>query len=76
MMSRPLSSSGDKRVQLNPATVRAYMRAKLNAEDKGVTFPSLSEALDMALLQWLRAEHPDAVLPAGPGRPRRAPKKP
>ena len=72
-MSRPLSNKADKRVRLEPATVRALMRARLDAEERGDPFPdTLSEALELALREWLQMHHPEALVSPGPGRPRKA----
>ncbi len=66
-MSRPLSNKADKRVRLQPATIRAYMRAAIDAEERGEVFPdTLSDALDAALQEWLHKNHPAAPPPKNP----------
>lgn len=75
-MSRPLSSKPDKRIKLDPAVVRALMRARLDAEERGEPFPeTLSEAVEIALKEWLQVHCPEALAPTGPGRPRKHPAK-
>lgn len=70
-MARNLSTSGDKRVNLSPGLVRAYLRAQLDAEEAGQQFPdSLSAALEIALTEWLQKNHPNA-LKTPIGRPRK-----
>ena len=75
-MSRPISTDkGEKRVTLTPRLLRAFVRAKLHADDHSESFPTLNEALDKALEEWLRNHHPHALTQPGPGRPRKTPDK-
>lgn len=70
-MGRNLSTSGDKRINISPALVRAFLRAQLDAEETKQPFPeSLSAAIEVALQEWLEKYHPEA-LKTPLGRPRK-----
>ena len=77
VMGRPISSSsGEKRIDLPPKLIRAYLRAQLDAQDRDEPFPeTLSKGLELALTEWLQNHFPDALVAPGPGRPRRTPVK-
>lgn len=74
-MTKLPSSSTKKQVQMDPALVRAYVKAKIAAEEQGNTeFPeSFSAFLNAAAEFYLREKAPEA-LKVAPGRPRKTAK--
>lgn len=74
-MGRELSPTAEKRITLPAPLVRALIRARLNAADRGEGFPKFNDVMAEALQEWLEKRHPDALAAPGPGRPRKTPVK-